>query len=234
MSALRSLGVSIVWIGLTLAAFAVGKRIEARFRGFPLANSVLVAVAILAALLRVTGTRYDTYFAGARPIHLLLGPATVALAVPLAEQLPRLRRSASAMATALLAGALTAMASAAGIASVLGASRMVVLSLLPKSATTPIAMGISARLGGVPTLSAAFALITGLIGAVLLVPLMRLAGVTDRRAQGLAAGTAAHGLGAARAAALDDTAGAFAALAIGANGIVTSLLAPLFLRLFAI
>jgi predicted murein hydrolase (TIGR00659 family) len=232
MALAREIGAAVLWIGFTVAAFRAGKWAEKTFHGFPLANPVLVAVALLGALLLATGTSYEAYFRGAQPLHLLLGPATVALGVPLAQTMPLLRRSARAVILSILAGSVTGIVSAAGLAAALGGSRAVVLSLAPKSVTTPIAMGISANIGGVPALSAAFVLITGILGAVLLVPVMRLGGVADRRAQGLAAGTAAHGLGTARAVALDETAGAFAALAIGANGLVTALLAPLLIRLF--
>jgi putative effector of murein hydrolase len=182
---------------------------------------------VLAALLLATGTPYSAYFEGAQYIHFLLGPATVALALPMYANLGRIRTSARAILPALLAGSVVASASAMLIARLLGADRTVILSLAPKSVTTPIAMGIADQIGGQPSLAAVFVLLTGLSAIVLVGPAMRLAGVRDMRAQGLAAGTAGHGLATARMLLISETAGAFGGLAIGLNGVVTAIVVPL-------
>ncbi|MGI4947054.1 MAG: LrgB family protein, partial [Janthinobacterium lividum] len=130
-----------------------------------------------------------------------------------------------------LAGSVAAAVSAMLIAKLLGASRVVVLSLAPKSVTTPIAMGIAEQIGGQPSLTAVFVLLTGLVGIAASGPVMRLLGVADWRAYGLAAGTAAHGLATARVILLNETAGAFGGLAIGLNGVVTALVVPPLARL---
>lgn len=217
----------------TLVVYRIAVEISRLTRGHAMANPVLISIAILAALLLATGTPYSAYFQGAQYIHFLLGPATVALALPMYANLARIRRAARAIVPAILAGSLTAVVSAMLIARLLGAPRTVVLSLAPKSVTTPIAMGVAEQIGGQPSLAAIFVLITGLTAILLVGPAMRLAGVTDWRAQGLAAGTAGHGLATARMLLLSETAGAFGGLAIGLNGIITAILVPLLAGLLA-
>lgn len=200
--------------------------ISARLRDHPLVNPVLLTILALVLLLIATRTPYSAYFEGAQYIHFLLGPATVALAVPMHANLHHIRRSAHAILPAVLTGSVAAAGSAMLLARLLGGSRVVVLSLAPKSVTTPIAMGVAQQIGGNPSLAAVFVLLTGMIGIVLSAPVMRLLAVTDWRAHGLAAGTAAHGLATARVLLLNETAGAFGGLAIGLNGIVTAVIVP--------
>ena len=210
----------------TLVAWQVADACSRLSRGHPLASPVLLAIVLLSALLLLTGTPYAAYFQGAQYIHFLLGPATVALAVPMHSALGSIRRNAHAILPAVLAGAVTAAGSAMLVAHALGGSRQVVLSLAPKSVTTPIAMGVAEQIGGNPSLATVFVLLTGLLGIMLGPPLLRLARVTDWRARGLAAGTAAHGLATARILLLNETAGAYGGLAIGLNGVVTALVVP--------
>jgi len=198
-----------------------------------LANPVLISIVVLACLLLATGTPYGAYFQGAQYVHFLLGPATVALALPMHANLARIRASAAAILPAILAGSVTAVTSAVLIARLLGAPRTITLSLAPKSVTTPIAMGIAEQIGGQPSLAAVFVLITGLTASLLVGPAMRLVRVTDWRARGLAAGTAGHGLATARMLLISETAGAFGGLAIGLNGILTAVFVPLLASLLA-
>ena len=202
-----------------------------RMRGHVLANPMLISIVLLVTLLLVTGTPYAAYFQGGQYVQFLLGPATVALAVPMHANLARIRRAAPAIVTATLAGSLVSAASAILIARWLGASRTVVLSLAPKSVTTPIAMGIAEQIGGSPALAAVFVLLTGLTAVVIGPAVLRLTGVTSWSARGLASGTAGHGLATARILLLNETAGAFGGLAIGLNGIVTALIVPLLVSL---
>ena len=211
---------------LTLVAWQVATAISRLLGDRPLANPVLIAIALLAGLLLATGTSYASYFQGAQYVHFLLGPATVALAVPMYAALPSIRRNAHAILPAILAGSVVAAGSAMLVGRWLGGSRQVVLSLAPKSVTTPIAMGVAEQIGGNPSLAAVFVLITGLVGIVLGPPLLALVRVADWRARGLAAGTAAHGLATARILLLNETAGAFGGLAIGLNGIITAVIVP--------
>ena len=210
----------------TLVAWQLANIVANRFPGAALANPMLISVLILASLLLATHTPYAAYFQGAQYVHFLLGPATVALALPMYANLRRIRHSARAILPALVLGSITAAGSAIVIARLLGAPRVVVLSLAPKSVTTPIAMGIAEQIGGQPSLAAVFVLLTGLSAIVLIGPAMRLIGITDMRAQGLAAGMAGHGLATARMILVSETAGAFGGLAIGLNGVITAILVP--------
>lgn len=222
----------LLWLTVTLAAYVVADRISARFGRHPLANPVLIAVAILAAILTATRTPFETYFQGAQFVHFLLGPATVALALPLHRHWPLVRKAVLPILAALFAGALTAVVSAVGIAAAFGIPQPILASLAPKSVTAAIAMGIAREIGGEPSLTATLVIATGILGAVMVTPLMVVLGFTDWRARGFAAGLAAHGIGTARAFQVNPVAGAFAAIAMGLNGLVTAALVPLMLRLF--
>jgi predicted murein hydrolase (TIGR00659 family) len=219
----------LLWLVLTLGAYSLAFALFRLGRGNPLLNPVAIAVALIVAILAATGTSYQTYFEGAQFVHFLLGPATVALALPLWRNLATVRRMLLPMAAALLAGSLTAILSAVAIAWALGASSATIASLAPKSVTTPIAMAVSERLGGLPSLTAALVILTGIIGAMTVTPVLNVLRITDWRARGFAAGLAAHGIGTARAFQVNQMAGTFAGIAMGLNGLVTALLAPLLL-----
>jgi predicted murein hydrolase (TIGR00659 family) len=217
---------------LTLIAYQVGLWIYRRGKMNPLLNPVLIAVLLLVSLLLATDTDYPTYFSGAQFVHFLLGPATVALAIPLYRQFQQVRKSAKAMLLAIVAGSLTASASAVGIAWLLGASERTLRSLAPKSVTTPVAMGISEQLGGLPSLTAVAVILTGIIGAMLATSTLNLLRIKDWRIRGFATGVAAHGIGTARAIQVNEVAGAFSGLAMGLNALATAILIPLLYRLF--
>ncbi|MBO9419705.1 LrgB family protein [Labrenzia sp. R4_1] len=217
---------------LTLVAYQVGFWIYRRAGFNPLLNPVLIAVVLLVSLLLVTDTQYSVYFEGAQFVHFMLGPATVALALPLYRQLERVRRSSIAILASLLAGSLTAAISAVGIAALFGASKETLVSLAPKSVTAPVAMGISEQLGGLPSLTAVLVILTGITGAALGPLLLNLMGVKDMAARGLAIGTASHGIGTARALQVSELAGAFSGLAMGLNALATAILLPLVWKLF--
>ncbi|QWT44999.1 LrgB family protein [Azospira inquinata] len=219
----------LLWLTLTLLAYQAGCWLFARLKFHPLANPVFVAVVLLVVLLMVTGTPYQTYFSGAQFVHFLLGPATVALALPLYAQFHRVKALVLPLALALLTGSLVAALSAVLIAKACGASLPTLLSLGPKSVTTPIAMGIAERTGGIPSLAAVMVILTGILGAVAGPPFFRLLGIRDDAARGFAMGLACHGVGTARAFQWSEQAGAFAALAMGLNGALTALLLPLVL-----
>ena len=216
----------LLGLTLTLLAYQGAVLINKRCNGHPLANAVLIAVAALVALLWLTGTSYQTYFDGAQFVHFLLGPATVALAIPLYAQLGRLKRMAGPLIIALLAGSLTAAISAVLIGKLLGASDATLLSLAPKSVTTPIAMGVAERLGGLPSLTAVLVILTGILGAVGARYVYAALRIKDHAIQGFAMGVASHGIGTARAFQMSEQTGAFAALAMGLNGLLTALLLP--------
>lgn len=217
---------------MTLVAYQIGLWLFERCGRTPLVNPVLVAVVLLIAVLKGTGIDYKTYFDGAQFVHFLLGPATVALAVPLYNQFHQVRRSAKAMLAALAVGSLTAAGSAVALGWLFGASERTLLSLAPKSVTTPIAMGIAEQLGGLPSLTAVFVILSGIVGATLGSSLLNLIRVTDWRARGFGMGVAAHGIGTARALQVNETAGAFSGLAMGLNGLATAIVLPLLASLF--
>ena len=216
----------LLWLTATLVAYLIGDHLSQRAGRNPLVNPVLVAMVLLGGLLWVTATPYATYFAGAQFVHFMLGPATVALALPLYANRAQIRRALLPMLAALLAGSVTAIVSALWIARWLGIDGPVWLSLAPKSTTAPVAIGIAEQLGGLPTLTAALVILTGIIGAVIVTPLMRLMRIRDWRARGFAVGVAAHGIGTARAFQVNDTAGAFAGIGMGLNALLTAILAP--------
>ncbi len=222
----------LLWLTVTLVAW-LGADALSRLSGRnAFVNPVLIALLMVAALLKLTGTDYKVYFQGAQFVHFLLGPATVALAVPLYRNWPLVRRNLLPMAAALLVGSATAIASTLAIAATLGLPRGVLASLAPKSVTAAVAMAISEQMGGQPALTAVLVIATGIIGAVMVTPLMNALRIRDYAARGFAAGLAAHGIGTARAFAVDPVAGAFAGIAMGLNAIMTALIAPALLALF--
>jgi predicted murein hydrolase (TIGR00659 family) len=217
----------LLWLTVTLLVYAIADAVSLKTQRHPLANPVLHSIWIVAVFLLVTGTSYSTYFAGAQFVHFLLGPATVALGVPLYENRKRVVSSILPMLVALVVGSITAIVSVMMLAGMFGLPRPVILSLAPKSVTAGVAMGISESLGADPSLTAVAVILTGIMGAIVVTPLMNRAGITDFRARGFAAGLAAHGIGTARAFQVDEIAGVFSGIAMSLNALVTSLLVPL-------
>lgn len=223
----------LLWLTLTLAVYLLALALHRKAKGHPVVNPVLVSVSVLVTLLLVTGTPYQRYFDGAQFVHFLLGPTTVALAVPLHAQLKRLLAMGGPLLIALVVGSLTAGLSAYAIGALLGASTPTVISLAPKSVTTPIAMGVAERLGGLASLTAVFVILTGIFGAIFADGILRRLGVKDDASIGFALGLASHGIGTARAFQLSEQTGAFAALAMGLNGLFTAITLPWLLPLLA-
>ena len=224
----------LLWLTVTVAVYAAAHWLHQRAHARAILNPVLIAVAVIVVILLLTGTSYETYFDGAQFAHFLLGPATVALAVPLYAQLGKLRRLAVPVGVSLLAGSITAIVSAGAICWALGASRQTILSILPKSATTPIAMGVSEGLGGLPSLTAVLVILTGILGAVAGTAVLDVLRVRDEAARGFALGVASHGIGTARAFQVSEETGAFAGLAMGLNGALTAVLVPFLAGLFGL
>jgi len=224
----------LLGLTVTLIAYLLGDWIYRRVHHHPLLNPVLIAIIALVTLLYVTDTPYQTYFEGAQFVHFLLGPATVALAVPLYFNFSKLRRLWLPLFGGLIAGSVTAALSAIGIAWLLGASPQTLISLAPKSVTAPVAMGIAEKLGGLPSLTAILVVSTGILGAVLGPWTLNRLRVRDDAIRGFAIGVASHGIGTARAFQESEQAGAFAELAMGLNILATSLLLPLVVRLLGL
>ena len=220
----------------TLMVYALAQAAYARLRQAPWANPVLWTVLVLAAGLLATGVPYPSYFAGAQFIHFLLGPAVVALAWPLWLRREELRQRWRHLLIAALAGGGAAAGATLLLGWLFGLPSEVILSLVPKSVTAPVAMGIAEQIGGIPALAAVFAVITGLVGALsgkYLFDALRIpTNSAGWAARGFALGTASHGIGAARALQVNADAGAYAGLALGLQVVLASLLIPLAFRLF--
>ncbi len=220
----------------TLVVYVLAQALYARLGQAAWANPVLWSVVTLASWLTLTGVDYPTYFSGAQFIHFLLGPAVVALAWPLWERRAALRQHWRTLLGAAVVGGIAASGSALLLGWAVGLPTEVVLSLAPKSVTAPVAMGIADKIGGIPALAAVFAVVTGMVGALsgkALFGYLKIS--TDAggwMARGFALGTAAHGIGAARALQVNADAGAFAGLALGVQVLLASLLIPLVFRLF--
>ncbi len=218
-------------LNATLVVYVLALAFYTRMGQAPWANPVLWSMVVLGLGLLATGTAYPTYFAGAQFIHFLLGPAVVALAWPLWERRAELRVRWGRFTLASVVGGAAAAGSAVGLAWTLGLPLEIVLSLAPKSVTAPVAMGIADKIGGNASLAAVFAVVTGLVGALSGKTLFTLLGIgtdaTGWMARGFAMGTAAHGIGAARALQVHQDAGAWAALALGLQVVTASLLIPL-------
>lgn len=225
----RALAV-ILALAATLAVYAAARVLQRR-TGSVLLHPVLVSIVVLIAALRLLGIGYETYDQGGRVLTFLLGPAVVALGLPLERRMEEIGRRGRAVLVSAAVGSVVGVTSAVGTAVMLGASGTVVRSLAPRAVTTPIAMGIAERVGGLPALSAAVVILSGILGAVIGPPLLHRLGVRSRTAFGLALGAAAHGVGTARAAEEGDVEAASSGLAIGLMGVGTAVVAPLVLAL---
>ncbi len=211
----------------TVLAYEGGLRLQRLCRGAALANPVLIAVILVSALLFISDVSMADYALGCQPLALLLGPTTVALAVTIYRNLPKIRLALIPVTVSVLAGGALAASTATGLAAFAGVPAIVVHSIPTKSATAAIAMAVSPQIGGVPSLAAGLSVITGVVGAVLCTCVLDLCGVRDRRARGLATGIAAHGIGTARMLTLDAEAGAFAGVGMSLTGLATGFVLPL-------
>ncbi len=220
----------LIWLTTTILAYLIADGAARRIGQPPWANPVLLSVLLIAPILWLTRTDYTTYFEGAQFIHFLLGPATVALALPLWENRDTIRTSVAPIVLALVAGSVVGAGSAILLARAFGLPMELLLSLAPKSTTAPVALGISEAIGGLPALTAVLVILTGIIGAVTVTPIMNLLGVSDWRARGFAVGVAAHGIGTARAFQVNPVAGAYAGIAMALNALLTSLIVPVLVR----
>ena len=215
----------------TLVVYVVAAALYERTGRAPWANPVLWSVVCLGCLLVFTRTPYPTYFAGAQFVHVLLGPAVVALGWPLWQRRAELRSRGGALVLAAALGGATAGGSAVAMAWAFGMPDDVMRSLASKSVTAPVAMGIAERIGAVPALAAVFAVVTGLVGALSGKYIFNALGVEAWAVRGFALGTTSHGIGAARAIQVHPDAGAYAGIALGLQVLLASLLIPLVFRL---
>jgi len=219
---------------VTVLAYALFLRVQTACKGHPLANPVALSIVALALFVGLTGVSYPTYFESARFLHFLLGPATVALAIPLARELPRLRALFLPILAGLFCGNLSAILSALWLSRLFGANHQVALSLAPKSVTTPIAMAIAEKIGGLPSLTAVLVITTGVIGAVMGPWLLTRLRITDSATRGIAMGVSSHGLGTARIYQESSEAGAYSGLAMGLSGLLTAICLPVLLAVLGL
>ncbi|WP_432472329.1 LrgB family protein [Amphritea sp. HPY] len=224
----------LLWLIVTIATFIATSWFNRRIGGTPLLHPVLVSLSLIILFLLLTRTEYETYFEGAQFIHFLMGPAIVALAVPLFDHLERVKKMLLPLLVACMAGAVTAAASAVLVAQLMDAQIGTLLSLAPKSVTSPIAIGIAEKIGGYPSLASGLVLITGAIGCILAPPIYRILNINDDAVKGFALGVAAHGMGTAFAFEYGLMAGAFGGLAMGMTGAFTAFMLPLLIPLLGI
>ena len=224
----------LFWLTLTIGAYLAGDFCYRKTRLFPLFNPVAIGIVIVSAVLLLFGVQYERYFDGAKFIHFLLGPATVSLAIPIYHKWELITANARAILTTVLLGSIFAILITYALASAFSLERDIVLSLLLRSVTAPIAMGVSELIGGIPSLTAIITIVTGIIGAAFGTFTLDLLRVREMSARGFAIGLASHGIGTARAMSRNETAGVFAAVAMGLSGVVTALLVPLIVYLFRI
>jgi predicted murein hydrolase (TIGR00659 family) len=212
---------------ITLTAYQVGHFCYQKTDKYPLANPVAIAVLLVALCLYLVDMPYQTYFEGAQFVHFLLGTATVSLAVPIYRGISALKARLIPLMIALVCGGVVSIVSAVTIATFLGADSAIIGAFYPKSVTAPIAMGVAERLGVSPTLTAVFAVVTGILGAMLGSTILNVLGMKQWWQRGFAMGVAAHGIGTSRAFAVHPEAGTYASLAMGLHGILGALLIPL-------
>jgi predicted murein hydrolase (TIGR00659 family) len=233
----NSLQIAEIWVYLsgsplfaliiTLTAYQIGHFCYQKTDKYPLANPVAIAVLLVALCLYLVDMPYQTYFEGAQFVHFLLGTATVSLAVPIYRGIAALKDRFIPLLIAVVCGGVVSIVSAVAIATMLGADAAIIGAFYPKSVTAPIAMGVAERLGVSPTLTAVFAVVTGILGAMLGSTILNLLGMKKWWQRGFAMGTAAHGIGTSRAFAVHPEAGTYASLAMGLHGILGALLIPL-------
>jgi len=219
-------GTPLLALILTLTAYQIGVMIYERTRLNPLANPVLIAVALIAATITALDMPYATYFEGAQFVHFLLGTATVSLAVPIYKGLASLRGRLVPLMAALVGGGATSIVTAVVIARLLGADETVVGGMYAKSLTAPIAMGVAERIGASPTLTAVFAVTTGILGAALGRFVLDALRCREWWQRGYAIGVASHGIGTSRAFSVNAEAGAYAGLAMGLHGVIGAVAIP--------
>jgi predicted murein hydrolase (TIGR00659 family) len=221
----------LFWLTLTIGSYLIGDYLYKKSKLFPLVNPVAISILIISLVLINLDISYERYFDGAKFIHFMLGPATVALAIPIYKQFKVIQKEALSISVSLITGSLFAIISTFVLCEIFKIDDQVLFSMLPRSATAPIAMGISDLIGGIPSLTAIITIITGIMGASFGTFALDFLKLKDMSARGFGLGLASHGLGTARAMSRNETAGVFSALALGLNGIATSILVPLLFKL---
>lgn len=230
---MTQLNLDITLIALTFITFLAAKKLQAWTHQIWL-NPILITIMVLIAILKLTGINYNTYQSAGSMIEFWLKPAIVALGVPLYLQLRNIRRQLIPIVASQLVGCIAGIASVVVVARLLGASREVIISLAPKSVTTPIAMEVCSKLGGIPSLTAAIVVCVGLLGAICGFKVLEIGRISRTDSQGISIGTASHAVGTSRAMEKGTDYGVFASLGLILNGLLTALLTPLILKLMGV
>ena len=212
---------------VSLAAYAVGVFIKNKTK-FSLFNPLLISIIITSAVVIFAGIDYDVYYEGAKYISYLLTPATVALAIPLYEQVTVLKKNFKAIIAGIVSGVITSLCSILAMALIFGFTHEQYVTFLPKSITTAIGMGVSEELGGYVSITVAVIIITGVLGSVIAEGFLKLFKITDPCAKGIAIGTASHAVGTSKAMEIGKTEGAMSGLSIVVSGLLTVVGATVF------
>lgn len=221
----------VFMLTLVMGTFLLGVWIYKRSK-ITLLQPLLISMLIIIPFLKITGIEFQTFYQQTKLLNFMLGPSVVALGYVLYEQIEHIRGNVLSILTAVLVGSFVGIFSVLLIAKLFGADHLLMASLAPKSVTTPIAISLAEKHGGVPALAAAFVVICGLFGGLIGPWLLRRLGIKSKIAQGLAMGSASHALGTVRALEMGALEGAISGLAIGIMGIMTALLIPLVEMLF--
>ena len=221
----------LFWLTLTIGSYLIADFIYRKSNLFPLLNPVALSVLLVSLILISFNIQYERYFDGAKFIHFLLGPATVALAIPIYRKWDLIVSNSKAILISPTLGSFFAIFITYVLSLQFKLQEELIFSLLPRSVTAPIAMGISEIIGGIPSLTAIITLITGVVGASLGVFVFDLMKLKKMEARGFSLGLASHGIGTARAMSRDKNAGVFAAVGMGLSGLITSIIVPLFLKI---
>lgn len=219
-------------IPLTLVAYLIGTRLYSLSGKNTFLQPVVSGILLVMVAITLLDIPYDHYFKGAEIIHFLLSTATVALAIPLYHNIKYIRANVRPLLITLFMSGIVACFTAVAIAWLLGASQEIMLSLAPKSITTPFAMGVAESIGGYPPLTAGFVIFTGIVVAISATPIFKWLNINDPIIQGSAMGMVGHGIATARALELNSKTGAFSALSMGLMGVYTSICLPYAVRLF--
>ena len=220
-------------LAITFGFFFFSKLLQ-KMTGWVVLNPILLAIALLICFLKFTGVSYETYNEAGSLVEFWLKPAVVALGVPLYLQLRMIKKQLMPILVSQLVGCIVGLVSVTIIAKLMGASPAVIMSLAPKSVTTPIAMEVSKAAGGIPSLTAAVVVVVGLFGAICGFKILQVGHVGSPIAQGLSMGTASHAVGTSRAMEVSGKYGAYASLGLTLNGILTALLTPTILHLLGL
>lgn len=217
---------------VTLAAYSFAVWLQKKAGGHSLLNPIVIAIAVVVAFISLGGIDYETYMKGANFIHFLLGPATVALAIPLYKQLQMIKKQARAVIVSILTACFISGAVAWFLAHQMNAEQDIQLSIISKSVTTPIAIGIAEKIGTIPSLAVFFVFTTGILGSLFATIIFKIVKMDDDKAVGFSLGATCHGLGVAKAFQKSEVAGVFSVLGMSLMGLVSGILMPFVVLLF--